>query len=375
MIYLDNAATTFPKPKEVYDFVDKINRTLAFNAGRGESKESQAASDIVEEARVAVASLENGIDPSHVVFASSATEALNILILGLGAVEGDTIYISPFEHNAIIRPLERLKDDGVKVKVLPFDENWEPDLPTIERMFVLDHPLAIFLSAISNVTGARISHEAIFALGRKYDSVNVLDAAQAYGIHPLCGLADADYVVFAGHKTLYGCFGVGGFIVMRDRDLPPVICGGTGSDSLNPEMPADLPYRYEAGSRNVSAIASLIPGARFVRENRSKIAETISKETKMLIDGLSKMPKTHLFFAPNCKYNGIVSFAIDGYKSDDIGTILANEGISVRTGYHCAPLIHDFIGSKVFGGTVRVSLGVFNNEEDIITLLKAVEAF
>lgn len=375
MIYLDNAATTYPKPEEVYDYFDQVSRHFAFNAGRGESNESQEANDIVEKARSMVAGLIPGLAANRVVFTSSATEALNMLILGLDAQDGDTIYISPFEHNAIVRPLERLKDSGVKVKILPFDKEWNPDLNVIKREFAIDPPLAVFLSAVSNVTGYLLPYSEIFALAKRYDAITVLDAAQGFGIVRLDGLENTDYLVFAGHKTLYGCFGVGGFAVLNDRDLPAVLCGGTGSDSLNPHMPEELPFRYEAGSRNVPAIASLIKSIAFLNEGdrRETIQTQVSEDVKSLIDALSSKPGIHLFVPPHQLPLSIVSFAIDGYRSDDVGLYLSQKGISVRTGYHCAPFVHDFIGSKPFGGTVRVSFGAFNSFSDVKALATALE--
>ena len=364
MIYLDNAATTYPKPEEVYKALDDANRHLAFNAGRGESNESDLATKTVDKARDAVASLLNPGLSRSVVFTSSATDALNKLVLGLDLLEGDTVYISPFEHNAIVRPLRRFESQGVKIKILPFDQvTWKVNSDLMQEMFALDNPRAVLISHVSNVTGYELPYREIFEESSKYGSVNILDAAQSYGVFPIDSACHMSYLVFAGHKSLYGSFGVAGFIVLDDCELAPVVCGGTGSDSLNPSMPKELPYRYEAGSLNVVAISSLIPSIQFLHQH------DVGKHERLLaalfVDRLKKMNKIHVFFPDGCAPNGIVSIGIEGYSSSDVGVILKSKGISVRTGYHCAPLVHDFIGSDLYEGTVRFSFGAFNSFSDV----------
>ena len=374
MIYVDNAATTFPKPEAVYQALDKANRTLAFNAGRGESLESETASKIIDEARLAVASFIHGVSANHVIFTSSATDALNKLILGMDLLEGDTVYVSPFEHNAIIRPLRRLEESGVKVKVLPFDPiTWGIDEAKMRQQFALDNPAAVLISHISNVTGYELPVETIFAASKKYGAINILDAAQSFGVFPLSVAKEASYVVFAGHKSLYASFGAAGFVVVEDRGLSSVIRGGTGSDSLNPEMPGALPGKYESGSPNVVAISSLLASIPWLKEKDIVSHETDLSES--LRDRLSENPKIKIFYPEGKRTNGILSIAVEGYTAAEVGILLKQNSISARTGYHCAPLIHDFIGSKPFEGTIRFSFGAFNNEKDvnlISSLLKGI---
>lgn len=371
MIYVDNAATTFPKPEEVYQALDKANRTLAFNAGRGESAESEMASRIIDDARSAIASFVPGVPASHVVFTSSATDALNKLILGLDLLEGDTVYVSPFEHNAIIRPLRRLEQNGIRIKILPFDpETWDLDEGKMRQQFAIDNPVAVLISHVSNVTGYEIPFEKIFAASNKYGAVNILDAAQSFGVIPLGSIRDISYLVFAGHKTLYASFGVAGFIAIEDRRLDSIIRGGTGSDSLNPEMPDLLPGRYESGSFNIVAIASLLASIPWLRSNN--VASHERRLSERLREELEGMPRIKVFYPKSKSTNGIVSIAIDRYSSSEVGILLREKGISARTGYHCAPLIHDFIGSKPFEGTVRFSFGAFNTDEDVKMIIKAL---
>jgi selenocysteine lyase/cysteine desulfurase len=375
MIYFDNAATTFPKPESVYLELDKVNRTAAFNAGRGESAESEAASELVQKARKAVASFIPQLDPSRVVFTSSATEALNLLILGMDLIDGDTVYISPFEHNAIVRPLKRLeKEKGIRIEVIPFDRNtWSLDLNALHQAFVLRKPSAVFLSQISNVTGYALPYKQIFQMSKQYDAINVLDAAQGYGVFPVSDWDLCSYIVFAGHKSLYGSFGVAGFLVVEDRDLTVIKSGGTGSDSLNPEMPDKLPGKYEAGSQNVVAISSLIPSVYFLKQNN--VGDHEISLAEYLKEKMKENSKIKVFCPNGIISHGIVSFDVDGYSSEEAGMILGDAGFSVRTGYHCAPLVHDFISSAAFFGTIRCSFGAFNTKEQIDGLVETLKGF
>ena len=371
MIYVDNAATTFPKPEEVYQALDKANRTLAFNAGRGESVESEIASKAIDDARSAIASFIPGVPANRVVFTLSATDALNKLILGLDLLEGDTVYVSPFEHNAIIRPLRRLEENGVKIKVLPFDPiTWELNEAEMRQQFALDNPVAVLISHISNVTGYELPFDKVFSASKKYDATNILDAAQSYGIFPIQRIDDVSYIVFAGHKSLYASFGVAGFVVLEDKKIISVIRGGTGSDSLNPDMPSSLPGKYESGSPNVVAISSLLASVPWLKERNVSAHERMLSEC--LRERLKSNSKVKIFYPENKKTNGILSIAFEGYSAAEVGILLKEKGISVRTGYHCAPLIHDFVGSKAYQGTVRFSFGAFNKTEDIDTIIQVL---
>lgn len=365
MIYLDNAATTYPKPESVYKAMNYAQESLSFNAGRGLYKQANECNKIISQARTVLASFCNA-DPNEVVFLSSATEALNLIINGLGISEGGFVYITPFEHNSIVRPLYNLKKQiDFNIVILPFDKKtWKPDLDKIQNMFAINKPFAIFSSQISNVTGLTIDYDPIFKLGKQYGSTNVLDAAQGYGIIEVIK-DNADFVVYAGHKSLYGPFGVGGFITLSDKKLNITKSGGNGSDTLNHDMPISGYARYECGSPNVPAIYGLLEGMKWIKEHDIKSKEI--ELTRYMIDELSKLDNVHLFL-PEDKETvfGIVSLAVDGYKADDVGDILSNDfDIAVRTGYHCAPFIHEFINSKLNGGTVRISIGCFSTKKNI----------
>lgn len=371
MIYLDNAATTYPKPEAVYDAVNYASRNLAFNAGRGGYEESRTASKVINDTRASVATLVK-TNSENVVFTSSATESLNLIINGLSIENGDVVYISPFEHNAIVRPLYLLKEKvDFQIEILPFDnKNWEPELNKIADMFSFKKPKAVLVSQISNVTGLLLDYENIFDLSKKYGSINILDSAQSLGeINP--NLANCDYCVFAGHKTLYSIFGIAGFIICGDHKLTLTKSGGNGSDSLNHYMPLKGYARYESGSPNVIAIYSLLKSIEWLKANYDYEKEI--KLTHYLIDKMSSIPKVKLFLPENKNVFGIVSFAVEGYTSDDVASILSEEfDIKVRSGFHCSPFVHSFIGSEDYKGTVRISLGAFNTSEDIDKLYDAL---
>ncbi len=375
MIYLDNAATTYPKPNEVYEALDFAQRNLSFNAGRGSYKQSRDCLLVLEELRKEIASICNG-DYRDVVLLSSATEALNIIINGLDLKDGMNVYITPFEHNAIIRPLYNIKKyTKINILVLPFDkETWEPELSKIENMFALNNPDVVFSSQISNVTGLMINYSPIFELAKKFKSKTVLDAAQGYGIIDI-NTKDTDFIVFAGHKSLYGPFGIGGFVNLSDTCLKITKSGGTGSDTLNHDMPNSKYERYESGSPNVPAAYGVLQGIKWLKNN--SVLFNKKTLTKYLIDSLESINKITVYVPKNKeKIFGIVSIAVDGYTADEIGSILADEyDICIRTGFHCAPLIHEFINSTNNGGTARISLSNFNTTDQIDQLVDALKTF
>lgn len=375
MIYLDNAATTYPKPKEVYDALDCAQRNLSFNAGRGTYKKSQDCIVVLDSFRKEIASICGG-NYKSVTILSSATEALNIIINGIDWKDGMNVYVTPFEHNAIIRPLYNIKKNfKIKIHVLPFDkETWEPELSKIENMFALDNPDVVFSSQISNVTGLIINYFSIFKLAKKYQSINVLDAAQGFGIINLI-TEYVDFIVYAGHKSLYGPFGVGGFIELTNLKLKVTKSGGTGSDTLNHEMPEFSHERYESGSPNVPAVYGTLEGIKWLKKNNVQKHE--KELTEYLIDSLESLKKVHIFMPKDKnKIFGIVSIAIDGYSSEEIGHILSDEyDICVRTGYHCAPLVHEFINSTISGGTARISINNFTTRNEINILVEALSTF
>lgn len=372
MIYLDNSATTYPKPESVYNAIDYASRNLAFNAGRGTYKKSNEAMNIITLAREKVGDLVS-CDSENVTFLSSATESLNLIINGLGIKENDNVYISPFEHNAVVRPLYNLKDKiKFNIYILPFQrKNWQIQSDVLANMFARNNPNYIFISQVSNVTGFITPYQEIFKKGKEYDSINILDSAQSFGVlNP--NKIYVDFIVFAGHKSLYASLGVAGFINVNDYRLNIIKSGGNGSDSLNYKMPENSYKRYESGTQNIIAIYSLIKSIEWLKSNDILSHEHIL--VNYCLEKMKKLDKIRIYTPPIDKNLGIISFNVDGYAPDEVGNILADEfDICVRAGYHCSPLIHDFLETKEIGGTVRISFGAFNTKEDVNALVNALE--
>lgn len=378
MIYLDNASTTFPKPDIVYDVADKVQRTCAVNAGRGSYKAAQEASDIIHNARKRMAELVNIQDENRVIFAPSSTIAMNQVLNGLNFSQNTNVYISPFEHNAVVRPLCKLSQEyGFKINIIPFHaDTQELDFDSMKKQFAVQRPDIVVVTHVSNVTGLIAPVDKIFAESKKYDAVNILDASQSLGMMPISLSSEIDFLVFAGHKNLYSNFGVGGFIYNSEVELKPFITGGTGSDSLNHHMPEKMPVKYEPASHNVIAIASLNSSLDWLKSIGIENIFSHKKQlTEYLVEKLSavKSVKMHIP-ADKEKHIAVLSFTHERYRSEELADILNSDfDIAVRCGYHCAPYVHKLIGTEASNGTIRVSLGYFNDKTDIDALINALE--
>ena len=372
MIYLDNAATTFPKPEEVYTAMDKANRELAFNAGRGAYKKAIEAAELIDETKRLIKGLFHADESTAVVFTSSVTHALNQVIGGLPLNVGDTVYITPYEHNAVARTLHLYqKVRGFSIELMPLKEDLRIDIGKTAFLFKQNAPSAVIMNAVSNVTGYMLPVKEICTLAKECGAVTVVDAAQAAGLIEIdMHSIGADIICFAGHKTLQGPFGIGGFAIKHGIDIIPVFAGGTGSNSLSLDMPDAAPGRYEASSQNIVAIAGLNAALKVTdpKAHFSKVREL----TTYLIDRLMEIDKIEALGIYDDTI-GIVSFIVDGYMSDDVGTILDEEyDIAVRAGFHCAPYIHEVLNDKLNGGTVRIGISPFNSKEDIDILIEAL---
>lgn len=368
MIYLDNAATTYPKFPGIDNALKAAIECYSFNSGRGSYFESTRVADMIYDTRAKVSSIVKS-NPDNVIFTASATEAINSILSGLDINDEDVVFVSPFEHNSVIRTLYKL---GANIKLIPFDrETWKLNYAAFKSMLALSNPKAIVLSQISNVVGYELPYDEIFELAKKVNSICILDAAQGFGIFPI-NTKNIDFIVFAGHKSLYSIYGVGGYINISNTELSIYKAGGTGSDSLNLEMPRKSPYRYEAGSMNSTAIYCLNKSLDFIKENNIALHDV--ELVEYFIKQLEKINSIRLLYQKSELPKGIVSVIIKDRSSDDVGKFLyENFGIAVRTGYHCAPLIHDFLNTKEIGGTVRISIGAFNTKSDIDILLSAIK--
>jgi cysteine desulfurase family protein len=375
MIYLDNAATTFPKPESVYAAMDKINRKGAVNAGRGSYKLAQEASKIISETKTKLRKLVHVDTSVAVVLSPSITIAINQIVNGLNLRRKAVVYVSPYEHNAVARSLYDLsKRKELVIKEIPLDNKLEIDIEKMKYEFSKDKPEAVFCTHVSNVTGYILPVEEIFKEAKKHGSINILDSAQSLGLVDVrADLMNADIIAFAGHKTLYGPFGVGGFINISGVPLDTFVVGGTGSDSLNLEMPLGNEARYESSSPNIVAIAGL-NAALDILEQKTHF-EYEKDITSYLIKKLSLIKEVKMYIPSNPeRHIGIVSIIVEGFNSEDIGTILDEDfGIAVRTGYHCAPYIHKYLKDIESLGTIRIGIGQFTTKDEIDSLIKAIK--
>lgn len=376
MIYLDNAATTFPKSQLVYETMDWANRTIAVNAGRGSYKLAREATKLIDETRELLLGVVKSSGKEKAILTTSATMSLHIILNGISFSEGDVVYISPYEHNAVARTLDELRrKKKIVIKLLPVVEGkLEIDLDKIRYLFIKDRPKCVCCTHISNVTGYVLPVIDVFTMAKEVGAITVLDAAQSFGLwnietKKMC----ADFIVFAGHKTLYGPLGVAGFIDVNGVKLEPVFAGGTGSDSLNLKMPKESPYCYEAASKDIVAIAGLNQALKELNQNENFQRER--ELTDYLVKKLEEIPGVILYLPDDdSQHIGVVSFNVEGYKSEDVGTILDEDyEIAVRTGYHCAPYVHELLKDERFLGTVRVGLGKYNTKEEIDKLCVSIE--
>ena len=374
--YLDNAATTFPKPESVYIAMDNANRNYAVNAGRGAYAKAQYANEIIVKTKKALRKLIGADSNVPVIFCPSITVALNQIINGLELAENSFVYYSPYEHNAVARTLNYLtKQKNIQLRELPIDDSTgEIEINKLPYIFSKENPSAVFCTHVSNVTGYVLPVDEIFFESKKYNSINVLDTAQSLGLveYNIRRNKCADILAFAGHKSLYGPMGIGGFINISHVPLKEFIVGGTGSDSLNLEMPNDDEAKYECASSNVVAISGLLAALEVL--NIKQIYEHEKDLTDYLVERLKDFKNVKLF-VPSDKerHIGIVSFAVDGYKSEDVGMILDEDfNIAVRTGYHCAPFIHSHLNDAKYSGTVRVGVSQFTKHTDIDALVEAL---
>lgn len=374
-IYLDNAATTFPKPEQVYRAIDNALREIGVGPGRGSYRRGVEASRLLFEAREGIAALFGITDSARVIFTHSATEALNLAVAGL-LKPGDHVVTTTMEHNSLVRPLQLAMERGVEVTWVPADSDGCVSSSQIAAA-VRDNTRLVALSHCSNVTGTIQPIEEVGRLTRQAGVKLLVDAAQSAGVLPLdVENMNIDLLAVPGHKGLYGPQGTGFLYIAGDVKLQPLLVGGTGSSSASAEQPDTLPERFESGTLNTPGIAGLKAGVEFVRETG---LETIrSKEGALvaqLVAGLRSIPGV-LIPGPRLPglRSGVVSFTAEGRDPAEIGFLLDREyDISVRTGLHCAPVAHRTIGTFP-GGTVRVSPGWFNTEEDVEDCVRAVRA-
>ena len=375
MIYFDNAATTFPKPESVYEAMDYVNREIAVNAGRGSYKVAREANKIIDELRVELLKIVNGVNGEKAILTTSATNSLQIILHGIEFQPGDTVYVSPYEHNAVARNLEVLRNNKkIIIEEIPLKkDSLELDVEKFKYLISRKPAKCVCCTHVSNVTGYILPVEKIFDIAHKSGAITVLDASQSFGLLKIdTSRYNADFIVFAGHKTLYGPIGAAGFIDVNNIELGSVLAGGTGSDSTNLEMPKESPFKYEAGSKDIVAIAGLNAATKEINQEKNYCHE---KEIgNYLIENLNMIDGVTLYLPENIdNHIGVISFNIEGYNSEEVGTILDEDfDIAIRTGFHCAPFIHKHLKNENYLGTVRIGISQFNTKDEAEKLLEAI---
>ncbi len=374
MIYLDNAAFSWPKPESVYAATDSFFRSKAGNPGRGSHRMAAAARDVIQETRSLVARLINTPQDYRVLFTLNCTDSLNIGLKGL-LKRGDHVITDSIGHNSVLRPLRELEKQGVTFTMLPPSprtgctslDDMEGAIKKETRLMVITHA--------SNVTGVIQPIERYGAVARKRDLIYMVDAAQTAGVYPIdvegCKI---DLLAFSGHKGLLGPPGVGVLFVGERADLSTLREGGTGSYSEMEIQPEVLPDMFESGTPNSIGIAGLGAGVRFITDTgMGRIRNHEENLTRRLIEGLSRIEGVTLYTSPDrSRQAPVVSFNLFGCLAGDIGHHLdRSHNIVVRAGLQCSPRIHRVLSTFPVG-TVRMSPGYFTTEEEIEAAIEAV---
>ena len=367
MIYFDAGATTLQKPDAVRRAMYQAVNTLS-SPGRGSYPATRRAEETDLRCRMAAAELFHMDDPAQVVFTSCATHGLNIAIRTL-VKPGSRVVISGYEHNAVTRPLHAIPNVEIVVADGPL---FDTAAMLAQFRQALDRPAdAVICTHVSNVFGYALPVEDIAALCRKKGVPFVLDASQSAGMLPVDMEAlGASFIAMPGHKGLYGPQGTG--LLLCGCEPAPLLRGGTGSQSILQEMPAELPDRLEAGTHNMPGIAGLLEGLRFVqRQGVARIADYESELGRDASRHLAELPGVEVFSGP--EQTGVVSFRAVGVDCEELGEALAARGIALRAGLHCAPLAHRTAGT-LETGTVRFSPAVFNRRQEVDELVRETAA-
>ncbi len=375
MIYLDNAATTFPKPPQVAMAMSRAMARFGANPGRSGHAMSMAAAEEIFQCREAAASFFHADGPECVVFTLNCTQAVNMVLKGY-VKPGDHVVTSCLEHNAVTRPLQAMADKMrvtfTEAAVVPGDND-----ATVNafRQALRPNTALIVCTHASNVWGIRLPVERIAALGREYGVPILVDAAQTAGVLPI-DLQDSgiDFLCTAGHKGLYGPMGTGLLIAKKGEDLQTIIEGGTGTESASYRQPKTMPEHLESGTPNLAGIAGLRAGIGFVQ---SKTAQKIflheMKLIQTLYSGLKAVNGVTLYTQPpdTAHFAPVLSFNLAGRESEWVGQKLNGMGIAVRAGLHCAPAAHKTMDT-LKGGAVRVSPSAFTKEYEIGKFLQSI---
>src|SRR5262245_53176838 len=384
MIYLDNAATSFPKPEAVYQAIDRLSRSGAGNPGRAMHRFAASSEAAIHEARRAVMRLLGASDPEHVVFTLNATDALNMALKGV-LRPGDHAITTDLEHNSVSRPLEGLARSGtITLTRLRSSDDGAID-PAAVAAAMTDRTRVVAVCHASNVIGVLQDAAALAEVAHRGGALLVLDVSQSAGVVPIdVERMGIDLCAFTGHKALLGPMGTGGLVLRGGVELKAWREGGTGGDSTSPTQPIELPHHLEGGTPNSIGLAGLGAGIEYVLERG---AEAIGRHDRAmagrLAAALEGSPRIRIAARPHVDAEargaagsssetpcargvmGLVAFTIEGYQPAEVAAVLDQSfGIAVRAGLHCAPYIHRRRGLFP-GGTVRASAGIFTSEAEV----------
>lgn len=381
-IYLDNAATSWPKPDVVYEAVERYQRQIGAPAGRGVYREAVEAAAIVSQCRRALARLMNAADPNSIVFTHNGTDALNLAIHGLldHATDQPHVVTTVVEHNSVLRPLRTLELAGrIEVNRVGCDHHGVVDPDEVRRAWRSNTRL-VAMTHGSNVTGAIQPVAEIAQHAHEHDALVLLDAAQTLGESPLDVRAwGVDLLAAPGHKGCLGPLGTGLLYLAPgvEAKLHSVRQGGTGTQSELDRQPDELPEKYESGNLNLPGLAGLAAGVQWLlNRDPAQLRSEQMTHTQMLLDGLQSLPGVQIHGPTHTAERlALVSITVADHDPQELATALDSAaGVQVRAGLHCAPLVHQALGTLAQGGTLRFSLGPFTTAADITTALDALAA-
>ena len=372
MIYLDHAATSYPKPKAVLAAVQHWYEQVGVSAERGEGPRTREAQHVVQTARHGIGAL-TGHGGDRVAFCSGATEGLNLVLRAL-LQPGSKVLSTVYEHASVVRPLLALQQERAFVLHVPQRNDAETSgtaAPPLEEVLIAQietlRPHTLVFTHASNVTGAVIDAARICKVARQHGTITVLDVSQTVGYLPID--VGADVIVGSGHKALHGPPGIGFVSIAAGIVLPPQKFGGTGSSVALEQHPQAWPQAFEAGTPNTPAIFGLLAALQWLStEGSAELHHRAMQRIEQLASGLSELRNIRVFTPKTAIRTPVLSFVHDSYDPLEIGAILAASGMQARAGFHCAPWIHASLGTAL-AGTVRISTGPDTTDEDVRTLL------
>ena len=376
LIYLDNGATSYPKPEETYTFMDTFYRHAGVNPGRSGFDLCLEAGSLVDETRKLLTKFFGGTDSNRLTFGYNSTDALNLAIFGL-IKKGDHVVSTHVEHNATLRPLWKLEQEGVEVDWVDFDDKGYVDPQEVIRR-MKKNTKAVVMNHGSNVIGTVQDVAAVGKVCRERGIHLILDVSQTAGMVPVkLDELGADVICFTGHKSLMGPMGIGGMYVREGVEIAKTRAGGTGVKSAQRDHLDEYPYRMEYGTPNLPGIAGLNAGVKWVeKQGIDAIHRHEMALWTRLRDGLKPIPGVVLYCAedvPGKQRISVLSFNIQGLEAMDTGTMLdVDHNIACRTGLHCTPMVHEHLGTDKLHGAVRFGIGPFNTEAHIDAAIAAV---